>query len=437
MKRAALAVLLVIVSAGVVWLGWEHWRGGEAKGAPNVVRVVGERGAWSLEVNGRPFEIRGVGCGVAIGKKGEDFLLMARDMGVNCVRTWGTDQGTHAYLDRAHQLGLLVDAGIWINWEDPKIGMTYLKDNRHLRARRKEALDYVRRFKNHPAVLMWNVGNEAFFHSKSDEEKAAMSVWLEELVRDIKRIDPNHPVMTTEADAGALAYLRRIPSLDLIGVNTYGSVRSVHGRWEKLGFECPYVITEYGPTLPSDSQKDENGQPIELRDADKAKIYANLTSQIREFRGACLGGFVFHLGDTTQESLSWWNLNQSDAKRESYWKMRELYTGDKVPVPLPRVQSLQLSRTTLAPDEPFDAQIVLRDRGQGSLKFWFEMSTSQQNVLQHYVNQRIDPRATWLPSGTARLIAPSKEGIYRVYAFVRDEKGSLSSLNRTIRVEKR
>ena len=91
-----------------------------------MVKVVHGVGGYKLVVNGQPFYVQGAGVGEMSGKKGENYLVLAKELGANAVRTWGTDQGTKKYLDEANRLGLYVDAGIWINFVDAKQGISYL-----------------------------------------------------------------------------------------------------------------------------------------------------------------------------------------------------------------------------------------------------------------------------------------------------------------------
>ncbi len=74
----------------------------------NSVQVKTINSGYELFVNNAPFYIKGVGAGEAFGKKGENYLALAKELGANVVRTWGTDQGTQKYLDEAHRQGLLV-----------------------------------------------------------------------------------------------------------------------------------------------------------------------------------------------------------------------------------------------------------------------------------------------------------------------------------------
>jgi len=132
----------------------------------SVVKVTGEKGSWTLDVNGKPFYIKGVGIGEMTGKGGEDYLRLAQELGANAVRTWGTDQGTREYFDTAWKYGLMVDAGIWLNFAGGTSGHTYIGDSEYKAKKKQEIEDYINKFKKHPALLMWNIGNEVVLFYK-------------------------------------------------------------------------------------------------------------------------------------------------------------------------------------------------------------------------------------------------------------------------------
>ncbi|MBN2483634.1 MAG: hypothetical protein JXD21_05495 [Candidatus Omnitrophica bacterium] len=406
---------------------------------PHQVKITREKGSWQLVVDGKPFYIQGAGCGIAKGKHGEDYLKLAQELGANCVRTWGIDQGTQEYFDTAHEYGLKVDAGIWLNHPYGASSISYIGDTSYKQTVRKEALEYVKEFKDHPALLMWNAGNETLFFSRSDEEKVAFCEFLETLVQEIKKIDPYHPVIYTCASYMNVHYLQQyVPSLDAIGLNMYSSIRLAQGIWafSKPGPDKPYIVTEYGPYIPSDTPKDSNGMPVELNDYQKAALYADYTEQIQSFKGYNLGGFVFHLGETTQESMTWWNLNEGNLKRQSYWEIYRIYTGKEPPYITPRIAGMMISNTSdVEPGEMIDVSVELAD-GQDleDLTYEYRLSTTVVGVLQYYVNQYIDMQVEGA-SDTVRIEAPAQPGIYRLYCFVKDTHGNVSSINKTIKVD--
>ena len=66
----------------------------------------------------------------------------------------------------------------------------------------------------------------------------------------IKRLDPNHPTMTVTAgiDVAEVAMIKEFcPSIDILGINTYGGIGALSDQVRKYGWEKPYMVTEWGP----------------------------------------------------------------------------------------------------------------------------------------------------------------------------------------------
>jgi len=409
---------------------------GEGTPAGSVVKITGQKGSWVLEVNGKPFYIKGVGVGEMTGKGGEDYLKMAQELGANAVRTWGTDQGTQEYFDTALKYGLMVDAGIWLDFAKKGSTYTYIGDNEYKEKKKQEITDYVNKFKGHPALLMWNIGNEAFFFTKDEEERAALAQFLEEMVQMVHKLDPDHPVIYTSADTTALPYIiKYVPSLDIFGMNIYGSIRISNGTWDKSGLNIPYCVTEYGPHGPWDVKKDTNGASQDEPDQAKAAIYRNMAKELIGLKGYNIGGFVFHLGETTQESLTWWNLNYKLLKRSSYWEIYKIYTGSKPSNLPPRIAVLKLSKTKgIKPGETVDITAEAVDNDSNPLDYSFVVSTAQEGILQYYVNKEVPVKFENQGTGFA-MSAPATKGLYRLYLFVNDGYGNVATANRSFRVE--
>ncbi|MBJ34052.1 MAG: hypothetical protein CMC89_04915, partial [Flavobacteriaceae bacterium] len=81
---------------------------------------------------------------------------------------------------------------------------------------------YVRDYMTHPAVLMWEVGNENNYHP--DWFGGNLNNWyrtLEEVSTKIKTIDTNHPVATAHGEVPTEIALNSCPSVDIWGMNLY------------------------------------------------------------------------------------------------------------------------------------------------------------------------------------------------------------------------
>ena len=81
-----------------------------------------------------------------------------------------------------------------------------------------DSLAAVRKYKDHPAVLMWGIGNEM----EGNGQNPAIWYAIDHIAREIKKIDPHHPTMTVIAELGDKASkIKSIeqycPNIEIIG----------------------------------------------------------------------------------------------------------------------------------------------------------------------------------------------------------------------------
>ncbi len=136
----SLCVLAIFISA-TLWTS-------NANAQSPVVRVDGSAGKWQLLRGGQPYLIRGVG--------GDGSWELLAKLGGNSVRTWGHDL-LGEQLDQAHKFGLTVTAGIWLG--QVRQGFDWA-DADSLIKQRETIRNAVLKNKDHPALLMWALGNE-------------------------------------------------------------------------------------------------------------------------------------------------------------------------------------------------------------------------------------------------------------------------------------
>ena len=141
---------------------------------------LNERGEYRLYRGGTEHYIKG-------GGGSEQWDELAK-IGGNSVRTWSTDNAKEM-LDKAHSLGLTVMMGLWMQHE--RHGFDY-DDKPKVQAQ----LDYFRKIvmeiKDHPALLLWGIGNEVdLFYTNTNVWKA-----VNDIAKMIHEVDPNHPTST-------------------------------------------------------------------------------------------------------------------------------------------------------------------------------------------------------------------------------------------------
>ena len=422
MKRAFFSLLLSWVLAAPLLA------------APRKVTVVKDAQGWQLEVDGRPFFVKGVGCNRAEGEKGEDYLGMARDMGANAVRTWG--DAPRSYLDRAEEDGLMVDLGIWLNPIRGGTSESYT-DPGHREGLKNMILAYVREMKDHPALLTWNIGNEVFAFTDDQDEKKAFGQFLEEIVKAVHQEDPNHPVVYSSPYTRDLPYLKEwVPDLDIVGVNVYGAFSPVASWLTHEHFDKPLLATEFGPLGGWDLNKDKNDVPYDPPDQLKASDYLSLWRQIEAVKGRSIGGFAFVLGDQrNQDSLTWCNINFGELKRQSYWTLYQSYTGKKPEFAAPKITQFEVENSTGAPSgSRISVKVTASAQAGQELKYSYFITGMANDPLIVEPPKYYPVELQEISPGVAQLKVPDDPNIYRVYAAVSDTHGSVAIANRSIRV---
>jgi hypothetical protein len=235
----------------------------------SVVTLEGSNYQYTLRVDGRPTVVRGMGYNPWYAslpteerqqRYRRDFSAM-QEMGVNTLEGWFQDQFDEVTLDEAQRNGLKVIMPFELNqdydYSDPAIKAKF----------RKEVTDWVLRYRDHPAVLMWGPGNEVMHRlifptavqGKRDpaREKRAddFAAFYVELMDMIRSLDPNHPVVYRDAEDLYFARLRTALQRDgvarpwfIYGTNVYTKrLAEVIDRWPSQGVDAPLLVSEFSP----------------------------------------------------------------------------------------------------------------------------------------------------------------------------------------------
>ena len=195
--------------------------------------------------------------------------------------------------------------GIWLGQE--RQGFNYA-DPGSVRREVEKARGFFRRYRRHPALLMWGLGNEM----EGSGDNPVIWRTVNEIARIARTEDPDHPTMTVIAEAGGrkiAQYLSLCPDVDVLGINSYAGLPSLPKRLADLGMDRPYVITEFGPPGPWEVGKTRWGAPIEPTSTEKAKGYlAEYTASIAGQAGQCLGSYAFLWGHKQEATATWFGM---------------------------------------------------------------------------------------------------------------------------------
>ena len=396
-------------------------------------------GNFELLVEGQPFFAKGVG--------GTDNLVMLKKLGGNTFRTWGAEQledkiEGKPLLDYAQSLGLKVVPGIWIGHE--RHGFNY-GDPGQVREQREHVRETVREYKNHPAILVWGLGNEM---EGPADDGSDIRIWkeLNELAKIIKEEDPNHPVMTVIAGIGGSKVsnvIRYYPEIDILGVNAYASASGVGEGLVKQGWEKPFMLTEFGPVGHWEVGLTSWGAPIEPTSQEKAaSYYVTHKRVVKEGEGKCLGTFAFLWGYKQETTATWYGMFLASGERlGAADAMSYAWDGEFPPNRAPKLLKLEspADQSRVKAGSTKTASVTVQDPENDSL-------TYQWLVVAESTDRRVGGDTEAAPPSFPKLTAnsegpeinfqaPSKRGAYRLFVYVRDGANGAATANFPFYVE--
>ncbi len=182
-----------------------------------------------------------------------DFRILCR-AGVNHITGWDADKGyeqdkfDEVTLNYAYKYGIGVVMPFMLPWDGNYQDEAFRQDLLN------QAAAKVARFKDHPALRMWGVGNEVVLDGLPPEMMPAFGRFYLELVDLMHSLDPNHPVIYRESEdffvPVIVRFLQRTPPERqwlLYGMNIYTmELERILDTWPYYGFDRPLFVTEFG-----------------------------------------------------------------------------------------------------------------------------------------------------------------------------------------------
>lgn len=305
----------------------------ENKGIINNVKIKDKK----IYCNEKPYFIKGART------LKTRFMDKVAEYGGNSVRI-GYGKELKEVLDKANDLDLTALVGLPIKAE--RDGFDY-DNQKKVDEQLKKVKTIVKNYKNHPAILMWTIGNE-LDHIPGDLDYN-LKLWdaVNEIAKTIKKIDPYHPVMTV-IGTGRIEKIKdiieRCPDLDLLGINSYADIYNIPDWIRKYGWDRPYVVTEWGPSGHWQRPKNKWDVVLEETSTEKAKVYKERYEKVIKNDSRCVGSYVFLWTNNRQERThTWYNMFHDDGtEKEAVEVMRYQWTGEWPENRCPRIKSLKI-----------------------------------------------------------------------------------------------
>ena len=384
-------------------------------------------GNFELLKNGEPYYIKGAGA--------KDNFKLLVNSGANSIRVWSTNN--KSLLDSAYKYGLSVTLGLHVRPE--RSGMDY--NNEYAVQGQIEYLkNEVLKYKDHPALLLWGIGNEV------DLKYSNFKVWetIEILANFIKEVDPNHPTMTVIAgvDPSKAYYIKKYcPSIDILGLNVYGSIENAGVNLRKYNWDKPYIVSEWGVNGPFEARKTSWKAKIEPPNGIKAnqrlRRYKQLIEKDKEL---CLGSYCFLWGQKQESTATWHGMFLSNGNpTEAIDVMQYCWTGNWPESRAPSIVNIELENIDWKKDHVFASSVEVNlsieylKYNNDSIIFEYKLFPEAfSNKIGGDIQKSpkpIDFEITNQSKNKITFISPKEKGAYRIFTFIKNEKKQSSVAN--------
>jgi len=408
-------------------------KGLQSKIEPLKVELTDADNHFQLLKDGDPYFIMGAGTTM-------DKIRELSENGANSCRTWSTETEKYTadqFMDTAHYYNLTVTLGLDVQKE--RKGFDY-NDSVAVKKQFEYIKKEVLKYKDHPALLVWGIGNELNLNYTNPK------VWdaVNDIAKMIKEVDPNHP--TTTMLAGIKEYdvveiAKRCPDLDFLSIQMYGDLPNLQQRIRESGYDGPYVVSEWGATGHWEVANTAWGAPIEQTSKEKAESY------IHRYRVAiesdslrCLGSYVFYWGQKQERTPTWYGLfTEEGYPTETIDAMHFLWKEKWPENRAPQLDSLRLNGLSafdnikLEPSEKYTAEVFYRNAEDEPIRYQWEIlyESNDLGVGGDYESrpESIDGIIKNEDTSKVKIRAPKEKGAYRLFVYVIDSQNKTATAN--------
>ncbi|TMM31500.1 hypothetical protein FDT66_05940 [Polaribacter aestuariivivens] len=273
------------------------------KNKSDVVSVSGRK----IMVNQKPYIIKGI-CyhPVPKGSDKRDFsnltqdLSLMKDAGINTIRVYEPIDDVNV-LDEINKAGIKIIIGFGYNQNGKYdiLSGTYI--------------DYVNKYKNHNAILMWELGNEYNYHP----------VWFENDIKNwynamntaaeiIHQNDNHHPTTTAHGELPDALALEMSPNIDVWGMNVYrwDTPEEIFKQWSEISTKPMYLSETGGDSYMTISK---NTYKFGINEKAQADATYNILRKSFENTAINSGVTLFSFTD------GWWKAGSNHTQDVGGW----------------------------------------------------------------------------------------------------------------------
>ena len=263
--------------------------------------------ARAIMVDGQPYTIKGI-CyhPVQMGSEQRSFesletdLALMKEAGINTIRVYEPIDDVQV-LDAVHATGIKVIIGFGYDQK----GKFDIQSGTFL--------DYVQKYKNHSAILMWELGNEYNYHPKWFN--GDIGNWYQTLNASseaIHNLDSTRPVTTAHGELPSTRALTSCPNIDVWGLNIYrwDDPQEVFDEWKIISDKPMYLSEAGGDSYMTITKA---GYDKGINQKAQADANAKILDAVFNNQDICSGVTMFSFTD------GWWKAGNPDTQDPGGW----------------------------------------------------------------------------------------------------------------------
>ena len=231
------------------------------------------------------------------------------------------------------------------------------------------------------------------------------------------------------------------PSLDILGINTYGNISYIPDAMKMYDWKKPYIVAEWGPYGWWEVPKTTWGAAIEETSSQKAKTYQESLDAILASKDQCLGSYVFLWGQKQETTSTWFGIFTEEGDESEVMDiMIKGWSGKEPSNKAPSIDKFNIdgknpfNNITYKVGEEINASVLIIDPDGDNIQYVWQ-------VIPESTDKKTGGDKERAPKPLKGVISKSdlmknditfimnKSGQYRLFLFAKDGNGNVANGN--------
>ncbi len=394
-----------------------------------------EQGMWKLYRNNEPYFVKGAHGFVRL-----DLLKKA---GGNSIVIYENEL-SEKLLNEADSLGISVS--VVLDVEKVRFAPNGYRDTDFVENQRRRIKETVLKYKDHPAILFWILGNELHLLKRFN-----YFLWREvnQLARLVKEIDPDHPTTTTVAAYPTqtfepLQIKLFAPAIDFLSITVYEFAPRLRREAESFiwGINGPFLVTEWAGIPYWMYPRTEWDAIMEHSSTRNAEMFYHNKFLIFDYNPEkCIGGYVFYWGEKQERTHTVFSLILEEKyKMQALETLQHIWTETYPDNWAPRIDTFMIEgfrqgQHYLEPGQEYTAQILASDPDKDHINMkWILLEEGYYRGKTggdaERIPEIISKSDTLMPySREFKFFTPERDGQYRLFVYLYDNHDYVATAN--------